>query len=145
MNDFESMKKEIRTNRVIMIILLIMMTAFLVCLSFAFVYARSIMIRFSALSELVSRINPQDISDLISTFNSLGNLDLSFLQNLDFSVLESIDFEALESIDFEGISKVLSNIDVDELTKTMENLNNASEMLEEVSEKVAPILSLFGK
>lgn len=61
--------------------------------------------------------------------------------------MESADFEplvhAIEELDVEGFNNAINSLDMEELTKALKNLNDAADILKQISESLNPLTSLF--
>ena len=70
------------------------------------------------------------------------------LENVNV-VLASVDWEklsaSLSELDVEALNAAIADLDTAELSEALTNLNDAADTLEEVSKKLTPITSVFGK
>lgn len=125
------LKKSIIVNRVLLIILIGMFALVLAGMGFAFYKASIIMQGLKPVYDAVTQIDFTKINDFLEVLDSINSLDIDGIT------------KAIDSVDFEGISELINSIDIEALKKTMESLEKASDMLEQVSEKVAPIIGWF--
>lgn len=143
MNENEQILKKIKTNQILLIVLLVITSLTLVAFIVVGIKGMQIYNEVSPVIEQLEGLDVDAINSAMKTVSEMEGIDFSKLSES----LKNIDLESLEknldSIDFDGIQDLLSAIDVDKMKEAMDNLASASEMLENVSEKVAPILNWF--
>ena len=131
---FLKLKKEILINRIISCVTLVMTTVILVLAILAFVEIKEF---FAEIEPVVEELSKIDMEALNASLNHFNDIIETF--NLD-DVMETIN-----SIDFEGINEILEGLDVNELTETLENINEGADRLDQISEwfEKSP-LNIFG-
>lgn len=145
MNEMENLSKQIKNNRILLIVMLTMVSIIFALIGFLFVKGMKIA---KEAEPVVAEIKKIDFAKVSSEINEI---DFDQLQKIvkRFDEISQIDVEALiepiEDIEFEKIAELVESIDVKEVQKAMENLGEASENLEIVMDKIAPIMKLFGK
>lgn len=143
MNENEQILKKVKTNQILLFILIGITTVTLLSFAIAGLFAMRVYHEISPVVAQLEELDVDSINGAMKTVSGMQDFDFEkineALNSMDFEGLE----ESLEAIDFEGIGKLLSSIDVEEMQSAMDNLNKASEMLENVSEKVTPILKWF--
>lgn len=131
---YKKLKKDMLINRIISIVTLVFTTAILVVAIFAFVELKGFLTEIEPVVEELSKI---DIEALNASLNHFNDIIETF--NLD-DVMETIN-----SIDFEGINEIMEGLDVEELTETLENINEGAERLDKIGDwfENSP-LNIFG-
>lgn len=131
---YKKLKKDMLINRIISIVTLVFTTAILVVAIVAFVELKQFLDEVEPVVEELSKI---DIEALNESLNHFNNIIKTF--NID-------DFmDTMNSIDFEGINEILEGLDVEELTETLENINEGADRLDEIGDwfEDSP-LNIFG-
>ena len=130
----KKLKKEMLINRIISCVTLVMTTVILVLVIIAFVELNNFLTMVEPVVEELSKIDMEALNESLNNFNNIIET---------FNVDELMD--TINSIDFEGINEVLNGLDVEELTETLENINEGADRLDEISEwfENSP-LNIFG-
>lgn len=131
---YKKLKKDMLINRIISIVTLVFTMAILVLAIVAFVELKQFLAEVEPVVEELSKI---DIEALNESLNHFNNIIKTF--NID-------DFmDTMNSIDFEGINEILEGLDVEELTETLENINEGADRLDEIGDwfEDSP-LNIFG-
>ena len=131
---YKKLKKDMLINRIISIVTLVFTMAILVLAIVAFVELKQFLDEVEPVVEELSKI---DIEALNESLNHFNNIIKTF--NID-------DFmDTMNSIDFEGINEILEGLDVEELTETLENINEGADRLDEIGDwfEDSP-LNIFG-
>ena len=126
-----SIKRGLLINRIILIAILVLLVGLCAGAGYAAYNAYLISHDLKPVYEILSNVDYEKINTFIATLDEINKIDFEGIT------------KTINDIDFEGVKEILNSIDVEELKQGMESLKNASEMLEAVSEKVAPILSWF--
>lgn len=131
---FKKLKKEMVINRIISCVTLAMTTVILVLVIIAFTELNQFLAMVEPVVEELSKIDMEALNESLNNFNNIIET---------FNVDELMD--TINSIDFEGINEVLNGLDVDELTETLQNINEGADRLDEISEwfENSP-LNIFG-
>ncbi len=131
---FQKLKKEMLINRIISCVTLVITTVILVLAILAFIEVKEFLTEIEPVVEELSKIDMEALNTSLNHFN-----DIIETFNLD-DVMETIN-----SIDFEGINEILEGLDVNELTETLENINEGADRLDQISEwfEKSP-LNIFG-
>ncbi len=131
---YKKLKKDMLINRIISIVTLVFTTAILVVAVFAFVELKGFLTEIEPVVEELSKI---DMEALNASLNHFNNIIETF--NLD-DVMETIN-----SIDFEGINEILEGLDVEELTETLQHINEGADRLDQIGDwfENSP-LNIFG-
>lgn len=119
----KKLKKEMLINRIISCVTLAMTTAILVLVIIGFVEIKSFLDTVEPVVEELSKIDMEALNESLNNFNNIIET---------FNIDELMD--TLNAIDFEGINEVLNGLDVEELTETLENINEGADRLDEISE-----------
>lgn len=131
---YKKLRKDMLVNRIISIVTLVFTTVILVLAIVAFVELKQFLDEVEPVVEELSKIDIEALNESLNHFN-----DIIETFNVD-------DFmDTMNSIDFEGINEVLEGLDVNELTETLENINEGADRLDEISEwfENSP-LNIFG-
>ena len=131
---YKKLKKDMLINRIISIVTLVFTTAILVVAVFAFVELKQFLDEVEPIVEELSKLDIEALNESLNHFNGIIE---TF--NLD-DVMDTIN-----SIDFEGINEILEGLDVEELTETLENINEGADRLDQIGDwfENSP-LNIFG-
>lgn len=130
----KKLKKEMLMNRIISCVNLAITTTILVLAIIAFVELKDFLTTVEPVIEELSKIDIEALNETLNNFNTIIET---------FNIDDFMD--TINTIDFEGINEVLNGLDVDELTETLENINEGADRLDEISEwfENSP-LNIFG-
>ncbi len=131
---YKKLKKEMLINRIISGVNLLMTTAILVLAIFAFVELKDFLAQVEPVIEELSKIDMEALNESLNNFNNI-------METFNFDDI----LETFNSIDFAGINEVMEGLDVNELTETLENINEGAERLDQIGEwfENSP-LNIFG-
>lgn len=135
MNENENIVKQIKINQVLMIVMISLLVVFM---GVTAVVGFGIYSYAAQFKPIVAEIQKIDFEALNHTLTEISSIDYT-------GIAEMIDeFSASASeVDFSKIGDLINSINVEEITKAMDGLSKASDLLQAVSEKIAPILYLF--
>ena len=129
-----SIKKGIVVNRIIGIVGCVFAIATFVVMVIVGMKVNEFVKEVSPAIEALSQIDVDEFNATLKTVN----------QAVDLLKIDEI-MNTLNGIDFEGFNEIINNIDIDKFNDTMNNLNSAYEQIQEITEKMKPITSFFGK
>ena len=143
----DSISKELKINRVLLIVLIAILVFFFASFGIICYKTFSYVQGLKPIAEELKEFDFDKLNDMAAELESLSKIDMdkitSALENLDLEAIQNMNLESLENIDFEELEKLISSVDVNELENAMQALKDAAETLENVAEKINPILNFF--
>ncbi len=133
MDEYKSLKRQIIINRILLLILIGLVLIFMAVFGFVCIKTYLYFLELKPFFDTLAAIDFGKINEMLGTLEAIKGIDI-----------ESIT-QTFNSIDFEKIMELINSINIEEIEKAMEGLSNASKLLEEVTEKVSPILNLFSR
>lgn len=132
MDEMDKLRKELRFNRIISGISSLLIVCLLVCGSWLWHQIKGYAEVVIPLAEQLSEVD----------YEQLG----ATVENLEASIA-AVDWgrisQQLETVDVEAFNKAIADLDTEELTKALENLNEAVETLKNFGEKLQSFSSKF--
>lgn len=136
MNDSEKVLKQLKINRILLIVLIVLVFVFMSVTATVGVFAYETAKEYRPYIEQIKNIDYEKVNE---TIDKISEIDFEALSQIDYNGLS----KSIESIDFARIGEMVESVDVDELTSAMESLKKAADMLNDVAENIAPILKIF--
>lgn len=129
----KKIEKSLLINRLLLIANLILLCVIIGGAALVSIKGMKIYGQLKPAIDEVAKIDFTKIDELMNTIDEINQIDIKSMG------------ESIESIDFDTIADLVDSIDVEEIKKVMDNVKTASDMLETVNEKVAPVLGWFTK
>ena len=101
------------------------------------------LVAFAKVKKIVTDVKPMfdtlqsiDIANLQETFSDLGD------------TVGSVDWQRVSDVfnnfDIEGIQEVFDKLDVDQLNTTLQNVDEATQTMQDIGDKLKPLIEFFG-
>ena len=139
MNEQDNLAKELKINRILLIVLISIVAFFFISFGVICYKAYSYAASLAPIAEELKKVDFEKIQEMTEELQGLSDIDTDKISE----ALESLDTEALKNLDFEGLEELINSVDVDEIKDAMEALNEAAKNLQEVSDAIAPIINVF--
>ncbi len=139
MNEQDNLAKELKINRILLIVLISIVVFFFASFGFICYKTYSYAASLKPIAEELKKVDFAKIQEMTEELEGLSEIDTQKISE----ALESLDTEALKNLDFEGLEELINSVDVDEIKDAMEALNEAAKNLQEVSDAIAPIINVF--
>nr|MBQ8252829.1 hypothetical protein [Lachnospiraceae bacterium] len=133
LNEMRMLKKTLFVNRVIGIVSCVMSLAVIVIMLIGISKLNAFTREVQIVTDKVSQVDMEQINSAIENFNDTVN-------KLDFEYIN----ESFKEVDMKAIGEIVETIDAAELEETLENINDVSEKLKNLSEKITNLFS-FGR
>lgn len=130
----EKLRKELRTTRIFCAISSVLTLLLLIGGCVAVVIAQDYAAEVTTVIQELAKLDVEELNLVMENVNA-------FLQSIDWEQVAV----SLEALDVEAINAAIEKLDTEELTEALKNLNDASEKLREVGDKMASFALLFGK
>ena len=131
--EMKSLKKSLYINRILSIVSSVFSLVMIIVLIIGISRINAFIGEVQIVAEQVAQIDTDQVNDAIEKFNK---------------TVEQIDFEyindSFKEVDMKKIGEIVETINAAELEETLENINNVSEKLKKISEKISNFFS-FGR
>ncbi len=128
------LKKEMMINRIISCITMVISIVILILVIIVCVRVNDFLEVAQPVFEELSKIDMEALNESLKNFNDI-------METFHFQEIK----DTLDSIDFVGLNDMLEGMDIDQLTETLDNINEGANTLNEISDwfKDSP-LNIFG-
>lgn len=141
MQILEKLRKELRTTRIFCAISSILTLLLLVGGCFAVVivqdYAVKVQEYATEVTPVIQKLSKLDVEEFNRTMTNVNHS----LQAVDWEQVAT----SLEALDVDALNGAIEKLDTEELTEALKNLNDASDALRAVGDKMGSWTSMFGK
>lgn len=132
--ELRQLRRELRTTRIFCGISSLLTLLLLMGGIFAVTKAQAYVTEITPVVEELSKLDAEEFNKTLANVNA---------------TLTSVDWEklsvSLSALDVEALNAAIADLDTAELTEALENLNAAADTMEELSEKLESVTSVFRK
>lgn len=134
-NNIEILKKELKFTRICCMVSSVLTVCLLAAVIILFVKLQPVYEFINTSKPALEKVAEIDVDTLNKTVGTLNET----MGEVDWESLS----ESLDALDVEAINKLIESYDPEEFSRTLDNLNNAIEMIGTVSQKFGSLSSLF--
>ena len=133
LKEMQELKKMLCVNRILSLVSIVCSVTLVVVLLIGIGRINAFTREVQVVSDKVSEIDVQQINSAIENFNAT-------VDQIDFAYIN----DSFKEVDMKAIGEIVRTIDAAELEETLENINDVSEKLKKLSEKITNLFN-FGR